>query len=122
MLNFFRRAKAISKTRFLSPDSQIYFGKNVLIFIEPGASIEVAGKVTVGFPLPGHLPFPANCRTVLSLKRGAKLIFGGDVAIANGTGLYVDENAVLEFKGGNSVAHNSLLLCKQLISMADRGH
>ncbi|MFC1522857.1 acyltransferase [Elusimicrobiota bacterium] len=116
MIPFFKRLRILSKVQLVSETSEFYFSKQVDFELNAGASIEVHGKVTIGFPLPGTgLGFPAHDKTVISLGKNARLKFLGDTFIANGSGLYVGENGVFTFAGNNFIAHNSLFLCKKEI-------
>ncbi len=116
MFNLFRKWKSVRQTSIHTLEGEIYYSPDTKIFIEDGAEIHVYGKVTIGYPLPGLRPCPSFRESIISLKKGSKLIFKGNTHISSGVGIYLDEEAVLEFNGNNCVAHNSIILCKNHIS------
>ncbi len=117
MIAWLNRLRALARVKLFSSNSEIYFAKNVQFSLRKGAGIEVHGKVTIGFPLPGTgLGYPSHDRTIISLDKNARLVFLGNAFIANGCDIFVGENGTLIFGGNNFIAHNAIIFCKNRIS------
>ena len=116
-MRFLNKIIALKKVEFANDLAEFYLAKDVDISVAPSASVRVAGKVTIGFPLPATTHYPSYNRSVLRLDEGAKLICDGNVHIANGCSILIGRGGVLHFKGGNFLAHNCTILCKERIEV-----
>ena len=118
MISFIRRLKVMRHVRLASEKAEFYFAKNVRFSLGEGASIEVRGRVTIGFPLPGaQLGYPGHSETIIEIGKNGHLVLEDDVFIANGSGVYIGAGATMRFKGNNFIAHNATLICKSSIEV-----
>jgi acetyltransferase-like isoleucine patch superfamily enzyme len=91
--------------------------------MEKDAGIEIyGGKLRLGYPLAGTIPYSSYSGTVIKMGRNSKIIVRGNVAIAPGASIHVKENGILIFEGDAVIAHNLTLICERSISIGVGTH
>lgn len=117
MFPFFNRIKALRAMSFEN-GGKLLFSKNVRFYLEPNSQIIVTGGVsTLGYAFHGKTPRPSLDKTVISLKRGARLVIGPNVHICPGTYIHVGEHAEVIFHGQNLISYNCSFLCTRKIEI-----
>lgn len=114
------RLRAFQRIELTGANAGVQFSSRVEFRTEPSSKIKVSsGTLTVGYPLEDGKTFATADRTVITLGVNSTLRVEGDVIIAPGATIRIENGAEVTFSGRNVFAHNLTIICKKKICFAE---
>ncbi|RYZ90648.1 MAG: hypothetical protein EOP06_07670 [Proteobacteria bacterium] len=109
---FVSRISAFKRIELLNAHAGVQFSRSTEFRTKATSKILVVdGTLTVGYPLAAQKAFATADRTVITLGANSTIKVLGDVIIAPGATIRVEDGAELILGGSNIFAHNLTIIC-----------
>lgn len=114
MLNLLNRFLFYKNTKTVNGLAAISW--KTKIRIHPSSSIEInSGFFRFGFPIDINSPFPTQHGGLVKMGKNSKLIIKGNLSIAPGSSIVINDDGFLRFDGENIFAQNCFIYCNKTI-------